>query len=97
MCRGAVAVQVDIETAATDVHSGLAGGAVQNPARALAQLLNTMWDPTTYKVGERKRGGGWEWRGEERRRMLRWVSTGPPAACAAAEHSPITDAAALLV
>lgn len=43
--RGALAVQVDLTTAKVDVHSGMAGGAVQNPARALAQLLATMWHP----------------------------------------------------
>ena len=44
-CRGAVALEIEVVTATTDVHSGLAGGAVQNPARALAQLLATMWHP----------------------------------------------------
>lgn len=38
-------MEVEIVTAATDVHSGLSGGAVQNPGRALAQLLATMWHP----------------------------------------------------
>lgn len=38
-------MQVDLTTAKVDVHSGMAGGAVQNPARALAQLLATMWHP----------------------------------------------------
>ncbi|KAL4853058.1 Cytosolic non-specific dipeptidase [Chlorella vulgaris] len=43
--RGALAVEVQVATATTDVHSGMAGGAVQNPARSLAQLLSTMWHP----------------------------------------------------
>jgi hypothetical protein len=38
-----LAVEVQVATATTDVHSGMAGGAVQNPARSLAQLLSTMW------------------------------------------------------
>lgn len=28
----------------------MAGGAVQNPARALAQLLSTMWHPGNHSV-----------------------------------------------
>ncbi len=30
--------------------AGMAGGAVQNPARALAQLLSTMWHPGNHSV-----------------------------------------------
>lgn len=41
--RGALALEVELTTARTDVHSGMAGGAIQNPARALAQLLASMW------------------------------------------------------
>lgn len=41
--RGALAVEVQLATARVDVHSGMSGGAVQSPARALAQLLATMW------------------------------------------------------
>ncbi|KAL4449390.1 hypothetical protein ABPG77_007034 [Micractinium sp. CCAP 211/92] len=48
--RGALALEVELTTAQTDVHSGMAGGAVQNPARALAQLLSTMWHPGNHSV-----------------------------------------------
>ena len=47
---GAVAIEIEVVTAVTDVHSGLAGGAVQNPARALAQLLATMWHPGNNSI-----------------------------------------------
>lgn len=45
-----MAVEIEVVSASTDVHSGLAGGAVQNPARALAQLLATMWHPGNNSV-----------------------------------------------
>lgn len=48
--RGAVAVEIEVVTARTDVHSGLAGGAVQNPARALAQLLASFWHPGNLTI-----------------------------------------------
>ncbi|KAL4448121.1 hypothetical protein ABPG75_005340 [Micractinium tetrahymenae] len=48
--RGALALEVELITAQTDVHSGMAGGAIQNPARALAQLLSTMWHPGNSSV-----------------------------------------------
>ncbi|GAB4821211.1 hypothetical protein N2152v2_008257 [Parachlorella kessleri] len=43
--RGAVALEVEVKALASDVHSGMVGGAVQNPARALAQLLATLHAP----------------------------------------------------
>ncbi|PSC68017.1 peptidase M20 [Micractinium conductrix] len=48
--RGALGLEVELVTAATDVHSGLAGGAVQNPGRALAQLLASMWHAGNHSV-----------------------------------------------
>lgn len=48
--RGAAAIEVEVTTLARDVHSGSFGGAVQNPIRALVQLLATMFDPVTNKV-----------------------------------------------
>lgn len=43
--RGAVAVQVDVTTAATDLHSGLYGGSVRNPLHALAELVASFHHP----------------------------------------------------
>ena len=55
--RGAAALEVEVRALAADVHSGLAGGAVQNPARALAQLLASMWAPNgSVAVGHFYRG-----------------------------------------
>ncbi|KAL4520273.1 hypothetical protein Ndes2526B_g01201 [Nannochloris sp. 'desiccata'] len=48
--RGAAAIEIEITSLNRDVHSGMYGGAVQNPARALIQLLYTMFDPVTNKV-----------------------------------------------
>ncbi|KAI8476053.1 MAG: peptidase M20 [Monoraphidium minutum] len=48
--RGAVALQVDMRTAHTDVHSGTLGGSIQNAAHALVQLLATLRDPATGRV-----------------------------------------------
>ena len=51
MCyRGAAAIQVDLTTAATDLHSGMKGGSVQNAAHALIQLLSSLRDLKTGKV-----------------------------------------------
>lgn len=43
--RGAVAAEIEVTALGTDVHSGLAGGAVQNPIRALAQILASLHFP----------------------------------------------------
>lgn len=40
--KGLCALQVDLETAAMDLHSGLFGGAVPNAVHALVELLGTM-------------------------------------------------------
>lgn len=42
--KGLCAIQIDVETAAMDLHSGLYGGAIPNAAHALVQLLNSMRD-----------------------------------------------------
>ena len=48
--KGACALQIDLETAAMDLHSGLFGGAVPNAVHSLVELLATMRD---------RRGGSW--------------------------------------
>jgi acetylornithine deacetylase/succinyl-diaminopimelate desuccinylase-like protein len=42
--RGLVYMQIDLVGANTDLHSGTYGGAVQNPAVALASIITTMKD-----------------------------------------------------
>lgn len=43
--RGLCYVQVDVTTTAVDLHSGSFGGAVQNPANALAQIIAALKGP----------------------------------------------------
>jgi acetylornithine deacetylase/succinyl-diaminopimelate desuccinylase-like protein len=43
--RGLCALQIDVQAAAHDVHSGTYGGSFQNPIHALVQLLNSMRSP----------------------------------------------------
>jgi acetylornithine deacetylase/succinyl-diaminopimelate desuccinylase-like protein len=43
--RGLAGVQIDVRGASTDLHSGLFGGAVQNPIHALVALLASMRGP----------------------------------------------------
>lgn len=43
--RGICGLQIDIKGAKTDLHSGMYGGAIQNPIHALVQLLDTMHSP----------------------------------------------------
>ena len=43
--RGLSAVQIDLQGAAQDVHSGTYGGTFQNPIHALAQLIASMRSP----------------------------------------------------
>jgi acetylornithine deacetylase/succinyl-diaminopimelate desuccinylase-like protein len=43
--RGIVAVEVTLHGPARDLHSGIFGGAVENPAMALCQLLARLRDP----------------------------------------------------
>jgi len=42
--KGACALEVDIETAAMDLHSGVFGGAVPNAVHAMVELLGTLRD-----------------------------------------------------
>ncbi len=42
--RGLAYVQIDVQGATSDLHSGMYGGAVVNPAMALAQILSTLHD-----------------------------------------------------
>lgn len=42
--RGICAVQIDVEAAATDLHSGFYGGAAPNPIHALVQILDSLRD-----------------------------------------------------
>jgi acetylornithine deacetylase/succinyl-diaminopimelate desuccinylase-like protein len=44
--RGMVYLQIDVRGANGDLHSGMYGGAVVNPAMALARILATMHDDT---------------------------------------------------
>ena len=43
--RGLAALQIDLQGAAQDVHSGTYGGTFQNPIHALAQLIASMRSP----------------------------------------------------
>ena len=42
--RGLIACQIDLETAARDLHSGGFGGVAQNPIQVLADILSTLKD-----------------------------------------------------
>lgn len=44
--RGAAALEVTVNTAGADMHSGMKGGSVQNANHALLQLLSGLWDRT---------------------------------------------------
>lgn len=43
--RGGCAVQIDVRGAKSDLHSGLYGGAIQNPIHALVRILDSMRSP----------------------------------------------------
>lgn len=43
-CRGIVTMTVTLTGSKSDLHSGLAGGAVYNPNRALAEILGKLYD-----------------------------------------------------
>jgi acetylornithine deacetylase/succinyl-diaminopimelate desuccinylase-like protein len=44
-CKGLVGVQIDVQSANADVHSGLHGGAVANPIHGLVYILNSLRGP----------------------------------------------------
>ncbi|MGB0385215.1 MAG: dipeptidase [Ardenticatenaceae bacterium] len=43
--KGLCALQIDVQGAKGDLHSGMYGGAIQNPIHALARLLHSMRSP----------------------------------------------------
>ncbi len=43
--RGLAGLQIDVQGASSDLHSGLYGGMVQNPIHALVQILDSMRSP----------------------------------------------------
>ncbi|QIA27623.1 dipeptidase [Thermaerobacter sp. PB12/4term] len=43
--RGLCALQIDVQGASSDLHSGLYGGTIQNPIHALVRLLESMRSP----------------------------------------------------
>ena len=43
--RGLCAVQIDVQGAKSDVHSGVYGGTFMNPIHALVQMIESMHDP----------------------------------------------------
>lgn len=48
--RGMAGFEFSLETATTDVHSGVTGGVARNPLGELMQLASKMYDATTGKV-----------------------------------------------
>lgn len=44
--RGLVALQIDVQGPATDLHSGANGGMVHNPAQAIAEMIARLHDET---------------------------------------------------
>ncbi|MGH7723268.1 MAG: dipeptidase [Candidatus Dormibacteria bacterium] len=48
--RGLAGVEVEVRGPSLDLHSGVFGGAVQNPVEALAQMLASLKDPATGRV-----------------------------------------------
>ena len=48
--RGLAGVEVTVEGPAMDLHSGSFGGAVQNPAEALARMIASLKDPASGRV-----------------------------------------------
>ncbi len=43
--RGLMALQIDVQGASSDLHSGMHGGVIQNPIHALVRLLDSMRSP----------------------------------------------------
>lgn len=48
--RGALALQVSVSVAGSDMHSGTYGGGVQNPIHALTRILDSLRDVDTGRV-----------------------------------------------
>ena len=48
--RGLAGVEVTVHGPSLDLHSGMFGGAVQNPLEALARMLASLKDPVTNRV-----------------------------------------------
>jgi acetylornithine deacetylase/succinyl-diaminopimelate desuccinylase-like protein len=48
--RGLAGVEVEVHGPSLDLHSGVFGGAVQNPVEALARMLASLKDPVTGRV-----------------------------------------------
>ena len=48
--RGLAGVEVEVRGPSLDLHSGMFGGAVQNPVEALARMLASLKDPATGRV-----------------------------------------------
>ena len=48
--RGLAGVEVEVRGPSLDLHSGVFGGAVQNPVEALARMLASLKDPATGRV-----------------------------------------------
>ena len=48
--RGLAGVEVEVRGPSLDLHSGVFGGAVQNPVDALARMLASLRDPVTGRV-----------------------------------------------
>lgn len=46
--RGLCGLQIDVKGAKSDLHSGLYGGAVQNPIHALAKIVNSFHDDNGF-------------------------------------------------
>lgn len=48
--RGIVYAQIDVKLSDNDLHSGLYGGSVLNPANALSYIISKLYDATTGKI-----------------------------------------------
>src|SRR5206468_3020853 len=92
--RGLVYVELRVEAASTDMHSGLLGGVAPNPAQALAEVLVRLRDPVPRRSSRRgrppKSAAGWcPTRIQERcsRRCATTSTRSLPKPCASASPS----------
>lgn len=67
--RGLAYFQIDVQGPSTDLHSGSYGGAVVNPAMALARILATMHDGSGHVAIEGFYDKVQDWGGEARREI----------------------------